>query len=104
MSDARMGGWADGKDRAPVRTAIPTITACAHPPIRQSALFAIRHSPDLPTHVVRDQDRAVGQREHRHRATPPRPVGELPPGDEVFDRDWFAVLYLHVDDLRAGGD
>src|SRR6266571_2708149 len=71
-----------------------TVTAAMRPPTRPTnrppdrlrALLSIRHPPDATAVVVRDQERAVGQPQQRHRAAPAVAAGELPAGDEILAR------------------
>src|SRR5206468_11673297 len=100
-ADGRTGGRAETRNAAPT-TSVAPYQPTARPPVRPSVLPPISHPPDLPAHVVADQQRAVRGHHDAHRPAPARAVGQLPPGDEVVDRHGPAVLDLDPHHLRAG--
>src|SRR5579859_3315509 len=81
-----------------------TVPTARRPPTRPTALVRIRHPPDASATVVRDQERAVGKHEQRHRPAPAVAVGELPSRDEILARHRAAVLHVDANHLRARGD
>src|SRR2546426_12665660 len=92
------------KSTAP-RSATPN-SPTDHPPIRPSFLSSITPPPDLATHVVADQQRAVRQHQQTHRPVPARAVGALPAANEIIDprRAPAAAVHVHAYDFRTGRD
>src|SRR6266550_3412150 len=84
-------------------TTRPTFAAMRRLAPTFAVLVPIRHPPDLPTHVVAHQQRAIRSHNDAHRTAPARPVGPLPSGDEIVDRDGAAVLYVDAHHLVARG-
>src|SRR6266542_2408913 len=107
-TDRRIAGLAD--DEYAITATIAALTATTHPTIRRSVdppfLPSISHPPDLATHVVAHQQRAVRQDQQANRPAPARAVGALPAYDEVFDAGGApaTAVHLHAHDLGAGRD
>src|SRR5207247_8871026 len=95
-------GRADRDSVATTSATAPT-TPTARPPVCLTALPPITHPPDPITCVVAHQQRAIRQHQEPDRSPPARPVRQLPPRDEVLDRDRPAVLHVRAPDLRARG-
>src|SRR6185437_13035041 len=81
-----------GRYAAPPTTAapaaIPPSTAQYHP------LPRIAHPPDPIARVVAHQQRSIRHHQESDRSPPARPVGKLPPGDEVVNRSRLTVLHV----------
>src|SRR6266536_2294823 len=107
-TDRRIAGLAD--DEYAITATFAALTATTHPTIRRSVdppfLPSISHPPDLATHVVAHQQRAVRQDQQANRPAPARAAGALPAYDEVFDAGGApaTAVHLHAHDLGAGRD
>src|SRR6058998_955998 len=101
-ADSRSGGRAD-RDAVVTTNAKAPTTPTARPVVRLTALPTIAHPPDPIARVVAHQQRSIRQHQKPDRSPPARPVSQLPPRDEVLDRDRPAVLHVHPHDLRARG-
>src|SRR6185437_14357900 len=98
------GRWGAGKaNSTPASTATPPPTCTAFhrlaPP--STALVPITHPPDPIARVVAHQQRSIRHHQESDRSPPARPVGKLPPGDEVVNRSRLTVLHVHPHHLRA---
>src|SRR5256712_4224198 len=80
---------------APTHRPVPPTIARSHP------LRPIAPPPDPIPLVVGDQQGAVRRDDDPDRTAPARAVGQLPAGDEVFDRRRPPVLHADAHDLRA---
>src|SRR6267143_3009019 len=96
----RSGGRADRDSVATTSATAPT-TPTATPPVRLTALPRITHPPDPIARVVAHQQRSIRHHQESDRSPPARPVGKLPPGDEVVNRSRPTVLHVHPHHLRA---
>src|SRR5882762_7320805 len=91
-----------GNRRQRVTTAKTTAAPCR--PLPPLSLPSISDPPDLSTHVVADQQRAVRQHQQTHRPAPARSVWALPAANEIIDprRAPAAAVHVHAYDLRTG--
>src|SRR5881628_3913075 len=98
------GWWRPIRKNPPAAAAIPPTSTILHNPPRPfTTSFDIAHPPDPIARVVAHQQRSIRQHQKPDRSPPARPVSQLPPRDEVLDRDRPAVLHVHPHDLRARG-